>query len=213
MLYQDSVILLFAKAPVEGKVNTRLIADIGVQAATQLQHDLIHERLSMLSESKLCDVRLMCAPDREHLCFRQCDEQYPATLLEQRGDDLGERMFNGVSEALNDYKYCIVIGTDAPSLDSKKIKQSLERLHDGHEVVIVPAEDGGYVLIAMRQAHGFLFSGISWGSEKVMQQTRRRLDENDVSCVELTSCWDIDRLEDYQRYLDLLERAKVHDQK
>ena len=45
MKYPDTVILLFAKAPVAGKVNTRLIADIGVRAATLLQRDLIDQRL------------------------------------------------------------------------------------------------------------------------------------------------------------------------
>ena len=85
MLYDDSVVLLYAKAPVEGKVNTRLIADIGVQAATKLQYDLIHDRLSMLTKAKLCDVRLMCAPSRQAEDFLQCAEQYPVTLADQTG--------------------------------------------------------------------------------------------------------------------------------
>ena len=201
MLYEDSVILLYAKAPIEGKVNTRLIADIGIQAATKLQHDLIHQRLSMLTKANLCDVRLMCAPSRQDEFFLQCGKQYPVTLFDQTGDDLGERMFNGVSIALQQYKYCIVIGTDAPALDELRIKQVIEALHDNADVVIVPAEDGGYVLIAMHQAHKFLFEEISWGSADVMQQTRSKLNEKNVSFEELASCWDIDRFEDYQRYL------------
>ncbi len=92
MWYHDSVVLLFAKAPVEGKVNTRLIADIGVSAATELQHELIHHRLSMLSRANLCDVRLLCAPDSRHECFVRCRQQYPISLFEQSGTDLGERM-------------------------------------------------------------------------------------------------------------------------
>lgn len=201
MLYDDTVILLYAKAPVEGKVNTRLIADIGVQAATRLQHDLIHHRLSMLTEENLCDVRLMCAPGAQDDYFLQCAKQYPIPLFDQTGEDLGERMFNGVRAALQQYKYCIVIGTDAPALDEVKIKQVMDVLHGSSKVVFVPAEDGGYVLIAMRQAYKFLFEKIGWGSAEVMQQTRNRLNENDVSFEELACCWDIDRPEDYQRYL------------
>ena len=207
MLYDDSVILLYAKAPIEGKVNTRLIADIGIQAATKLQHDLIHQRLSMLTKANLCDVRLMCAPSRQDKIFLQCEKQYPVTLFDQTGDDLGERMFNGVSIALQQYKYCIVIGTDAPALDELRIKQVIEALHDNADVVIVPAEDGGYVLIAMHQAHKFLFEEISWGSADVMQQTRSKLNEKNVSFEELASCWDIDRFEDYQRYLAIEGKA------
>ncbi len=205
MLYHDSVILLYAKAPVAGKVNTRLIADIGVQAATKLQHELIHHRLSMLSRANLCAVRLLCAPDQQEKPFLQYEKQYPITLFDQTGKGLGARMFNGVVSALQQYKYCIVIGTDAPALDAARIKQAVDVLHTNSDVVFVPAEDGGYVLIAMQHAHAFLFQDINWGSADVMQQTRNKLDENGVSFEELASCWDVDRLEDYQRYLTLIK--------
>lgn len=203
MLYHDSVILLFAKAPVEGKVNTRLIADIGVSAATELQQELIHHRLTMLSKANLCDVRLLCAPDTRHNCFLQCQQQYPISLFEQSGSDLGERMYNAIHDALRQYNFCIVIGTDAPALDELSIQQALDTLHEGADVVFVPAEDGGYVLIGMRQAHDFLFQEISWGSAEVMQQSRNKLEINNIVYKELATCWDVDRLEDYQRYLSL----------
>ena len=205
MLYDDTVILLFAKAPVAGLVNTRLIADIGVQAATKLQHDLIHQRLSMLAQENLCTVRLMCAPDRQDECFLRCEQEYPVTLQRQSGADLGIRMLNGVKHALQNYKYCIVIGTDAPALDGSIIKQAIDVLHTKDEVVFVPAEDGGYVLVGLQKPYEFLFEGISWGSAEVMQQSRSKLKKNSVSYKELTTCWDIDRLEDYQRYLVLEE--------
>ncbi len=201
MLYDDSVILLYAKAPIAGKVNTRLIASIGVEVATKLQHDLIYHRLSMLSKANLCDVRLMCAPNQQDKTFLICKKKYPITLFDQMGVDLGERMFNGIVDALQKYKYCIVIGTDAPALNAKKIQQTIESLRSENNVVIVPAEDGGYVLIAMQQAYPFLFQNIDWGSAEVMQQTRDKLNENNVPYEELAVCWDVDRLEDYQRYL------------
>lgn len=212
MLFHDSVVLLYAKAPQAGKVNTRLIADIGVQAATALQHELIHHRLAMLSAAQLCDVRLMCAPDQQQETFLQCKSQYPIALFDQVGEDLGARMFNGASAALQDYQHCIIIGTDAPALDAVMVKQVLEILHQDNNdsnknaadtnnaVVMVPAEDGGYVLIAMQQAHTFLFENIPWGSSEVMQQSRDVLKENSVPLKELAACWDVDRLEDYLRY-------------
>jgi len=201
MKYSDTVILLFAKAPVAGKVNTRLIADIGVQAATLLQRDLIDQRLSMLIQANLCAVSLMCSPDVHDDYFVHCKAQYPITLLAQSGDDLGARMLNGIKQALQQYKYCIVIGTDAPVLDEVLISQAIERLKTGAEVVFVPAEDGGYVLVGLQKPYEFLFQGISWGSTEVMQQSTSKLKKNSISFSELATCWDIDRLEDYQRYL------------
>ncbi len=205
MKHPDTVILLFAKAPVTGKVNTRLISDIGVQAATQLQDDLIHQRLSMLTQANLCAVHLLCSPDvRQDDYFMRCKQQYPIALLSQSGTDLGMRMLNGIKQALQQYKYCIVIGTDAPALGEVLIEKAIERLKKGLETVFVPAEDGGYVLVGLQKPYKFLFQDITWGSAEVMQQSRNKLNKNGISFYELDTCWDIDRVEDYQRYLDFI---------
>lgn len=207
MVHDDCVVLLYAKAPHKGKVNTRLIPDIGVEAATKLQDDLIHHRLSMLGKARLCDVRLMCSPDQQDDYFVQRKKQYDIELFDQRGDDLGERMSNGVTDALLQYRHCIVIGTDAPALDEGIINQVLDRLRAKEQVVLVPAVDGGYVLIAMSSAHACVFQGVSWGSNKVMQQTIKRLSDNDICYQALPACWDVDTVEDYLRYLRLVETA------
>jgi rSAM/selenodomain-associated transferase 1 len=201
MYHPDCVILLYAKAPHKGKVNTRLIPDIGIDAATQLQDDLIHNRLAMLKSANLCDVRLMYSPDQTDDYFLQRKQQYHVALFQQQGDDLGERMYNGIDEALQHYSYCIVIGTDAPALDAELIRQAIDKLKAEVKVVLVPAEDGGYVLIGMSSAYFCLFDDIAWGSDKVLQQTINKLSANNIAYNKLPVCWDIDRLEDYQRYL------------
>ena len=210
MKYEDTVILVFAKAPVAGSVNTRLIPDLGVRVATKLQEDFIYQRLHMLQQANLCAVTLMCAPDIHHECFVQCQQQYNVTLQQQTGDDLGERMFNGIEQSLQSYKYCIVIGTDAPALDAAQITSAIETLHEdkdkNSQVVFVPAEDGGYVLVGMNQAYGFLFNNICWGSDEVMQQSRETLQRNNVNFTELAECWDVDNIEGYQRHLALINK-------
>ena len=82
-------------------------------------------------------------------------------------------------------------------------RQAIRTIHSETEVVFVPAEDGGYVLLGMKKPNAFLFQNVDWGSESVMQQSRERLNLNRVSFKELKVCWDVDRLEDYQRYLKL----------
>jgi rSAM/selenodomain-associated transferase 1 len=209
MLYNDTVILLFAKAPLEGEVNTRLIPDIGVQAATKLQYDLIHRRLKMLDKADLCDVRLMCSPDVNDAFFQECQRQYHVTLHAQSEGDIGDRMLYGIKAASQHYQYCIVIGTDAPALAADEIQQAIEKLKQGISVVLVPAEDGGYVLIGMQQVYEALFKDINWGSEQVMAQTRSRLADENIIYSELTTCWDIDRVEDYRRYLQLKDGTAI----
>jgi rSAM/selenodomain-associated transferase 1 len=203
MLFDDTVILLFAKAPIEGLVNTRLIPHIGSRAATALQIDLIHQRLTMLTRAELCAVHLLCAPDTDNGFFQQCKRRYPVKLEKQSEGDIGKRMLSALQYSLLQYKYCIVIGTDAPALDTESIKLAIEVLKSGIEVVFVPAEDGGYVLTGLQRVYDFMFQGIDWGSSRVMQQTRDKLEHNNVSYSELAMCWDIDRIADYQRYLQM----------
>lgn len=201
MQYPDAVILVYARAPVEGRVNTRLIPALGAKGAAELHRELLDRRLRQLAEAALCDVVLMCVPDTEHGFFQHCRQQYGVELASQTGKDLGERMFNGVGVALEKYPYCILVGTDAPALDTERIQQSIAELKENTEVVFVPAEDGGYVLLGLSQPHAFLFDRISWGTERVMQQSREQLQQNNIAFSELSLCWDIDRPEDYRRYL------------
>ncbi len=72
-------------------------------------------------------------------------------------------------------------------------------LRDGADVVLVPALDGGYVLVGMRRSAARLFQAISWGSERVMTQTRRRLRQLNLTCVELPALADLDTPADFLR--------------
>lgn len=205
----EAVILVFAKAPIAGKVNTRLIPDIGVEAATRLQQELIDRRLDTLTHNRLADVELHCLPDTDHECFVAAKKKYPVTLRRQHGEELGERMFNAAKRALESYRYCILLGTDAPALDVAAVDRAVEVLRSGESVVFSPAEDGGYVMLGLSQVHRCLFEDISWGTQKVMQQSRDALSANHIRHHELASCWDIDRLEDYLRYKAFEAGAEV----
>ena len=196
--YPDAVVLVFAKAPVPGNVNTRLIPDIGVEAATNLQAELIHSRLKNLQQKKLCATQLWCSPDVEHEFFQDC-KKYGVDLFVQHGEDLGARMSSAIKGSLSVYKRVVLIGTDAPSLTLDQIEHAIQQLAE-KDVVIGPADDGGYVLIGMSQHSHAVFQSIHWGSEKVLAATREKIQQNSLSSFELESCWDIDRVEDYRRY-------------
>lgn len=201
MKYKDTVILVFAKAPVAGAVNTRLIAETGVEKATQLQNDLIHHRLEELSQARLCETYLMCAPDAEHPCFQQCLSRYDIKLLVQEGDCLGERISRAVKSAADQWQSIIVIGTDAPSLTVALIESSIRALKNKHQIAIAPAEDGGYVMIGMAGYYPELFKDIAWGTDRVYEQTLQIAAALKLDCYITPVCWDIDRPEDYYRYL------------
>ena len=197
--YSDAVVLVFAKAPIQGEVNTRLIPDIGVEAATNLQSELILSRLKTLQENNLCATHLWCSPNTEYSFFQNCKKHYDIELFEQFGDDLGLRMSFAIKQSLQNFTRVILIGTDAPSLTTDHIETSITELNN-NDMVLAPAEDGGYVLIGMSQHNHNIFQSINWGSDSVLEATRDKISKNKLTSYELEPCWDIDRVEDYQRY-------------
>jgi len=200
--YTDTALLVFAKAPVLGEVNTRLIPHIGIEKATQLQEDLVHLRLKTFTEANLCHVQLWCSPDCNSDFFNECQDSYDVDLFKQEGIDLGARMSAAIKESLEDFKHVIVIGTDAPALDVIQIEEAITALRNSSKIVLVPAEDGGYVLIGMNQHHKEIFLTVPWGTDRVLRKTRGNIIALGLKYHELDECWDIDRPEDYDRYLE-----------
>ena len=203
MSYPDTVLLVFAKAPIPGEVNTRLIPELGVEVATALQSELIHSRLKNFVESNLCELQLWCSPDIHHDFFQDCKELFGVTLHEQKGEDLGARMSAAIKISLERFKHVVLIGTDAPALGLNQIEESIKSLHAKEEIVLVPAEDGGYVLIGMNRHYRELFLSIPWGTERVLRKTRGNVIALGLKLNELEPCWDIDHVEDYERYQEL----------
>lgn len=198
----DAILIIFAKAPVLGEVNTRLAPHIGSEAARALQQELIELRMQQFADSDTCDVELYCSPDTSHETFQHCRNEYGVKLSQQTGRDLGERMSHAMRDALQDYSRVVLVGTDAPAVDNDTIRDALQQLDD-HKVVLQPAEDGGYVMIAMREFNAAVFQTVPWGTERVLIKTRSNLVAAGMSWSELETSWDIDTPEDLLRYRDI----------
>ena len=85
-----------------------------------------------------------------------------------------------------------MIGTDCPVLEPAHLHEAAARLRDAAEVVVIPAEDGGYVLIGLRRPRRALFDAMPWGTGSVMLETRRRTEALGLVLHELSTLWDID---------------------
>lgn len=208
-LFPDSVLLIFCKAPIAGQVKTRLQPALSAEQTAAAHRQLTLMTLARAVQQPLCEVRLYCAPDTGHEFFRQCAEDYPLALATQCGDDLGECMLNAFSDALSRYRHAVLIGCDCPSLTVGDLQQALTALQNGNDAVIAPAEDGGYVLIGLNAPQPVLFSGISWGNEQVMAQTRRRAAGASLTVQELARQWDVDTAQDWDRYLATIPSCHV----
>lgn len=199
MKYPDCAILIFSKAPVVGQVNTRLVPYISAEQAANLHEELANDRLRMCTAADLCDVQLWCSPDTDHLFFSDCKLRYGVRLHTQSGNNLGERMSAALKAMLGQYKKIIIIGTDAPALDIDTIEAVVNEL-EHRDIVLVPAEDGGYVLLAASRHHEDLLVDVPWGTEGVLASTVRNIERLGLAYSLLGECWDVDRPEDLERY-------------
>jgi hypothetical protein len=191
-------IAVFAKAPVAGSVKTRLVAMLGAEGAARLHERLVERALATAFEARLGPVALWCAPDTSHPFFAQCAARFGVELRRQEGADLGERMHRAFEVALERHPALLLVGSDCPTLEPRDLAAAARAL-DTHDAVLIPAEDGGYVLVGLTRPHASLFEGVAWGTAAVMEATRARLAAAGLRWAALPALWDVDRVEDYAR--------------
>ena len=104
---------------------------------------------------------------------------------------------------LGRYKKIIIIGTDAPALDIDTIDAVVDQLEHS-DIVLVPAEDGGYVLLGTSKHHQDLLVDVPWGTQSVLASTVGNIERLGLSYSLLGECWDVDRPEDLERYRNWL---------
>jgi rSAM/selenodomain-associated transferase 1 len=189
-------IAILAKAPIPGFAKTRLIPAIGAHAAAVLQQRLTEHALATALAADIGPVTLCCAPDATHDTFLKLVARLRITLKPQPKGDLGARM---LAAAAGSAGPVLVIGTDCPALTEVHLRGAATALRGGTDVILIPAEDGGYVLIGMRSAQPALFSNIAWGTTTVLADTRAKIIEHRLMLVERPPLWDVDTESDLER--------------
>ena len=192
-------LLIFAKAPVPGRVKTRLAGRLGTRGAAALYKKLLRRTLAIAREARLCPVELWCAPDGRHGFFTACRREYGVRLRRQCGGDLGRRMNQALNRTLAVHRFAVLIGGDCVSLGAAELRGAVSRLAAGRDAVLGPARDGGYLLVGLRQPRPALFRGIAWGTSAVLAATRRRLRRSGADWAELSPGWDVDTPADLRR--------------
>jgi len=193
-------IAVLAKAPVAGFAKTRLIPLLGAEGAAQLQHGLIARAVATACAAAVGPVTLWATPDERHPAFQACSGRSDVALARQCDGDLGARMLAAIVAAEGPV---LVIGTDCPALTAQHLRTAAGVLRNGADIVILPAEDGGYVLIGMRSPAPALFTEMPWSTSGVMHETRRRLRALGLTWEEPVTLWDVDRPADLERLRDV----------
>jgi uncharacterized protein len=189
----DVVVLVFARAPVPGRAKTRLAPKLGAWGAARLQARLTARTLRVASA-----FEVQLHGTSRHAYFRAL--RVPFVL--QKGADLGARMHHATVRALRRHRAVIVVGTDCPVLRPRDLQRAA-RLLCARDVVLMPAEDGGYALIGLRRARAEVFRAIEWGGDQVYRETLRRIASAGLAWKALRTVWDVDRPEDLERLRSL----------
>jgi len=195
-------IIVFARAPRPGAVKTRLIPLLGPEGAAALHARMVKHAIATARNAALGAVEIHCAPDCDDDFFRYCGNRYHAELVAQASGDLGARMAAAASAALRAHARVLLTGGDCPALAARHLRAANQALLDEESAVLVPAEDGGYVLLGLTRSDERLFEGIAWGSNTVLADTRARLRNLGWHWRELETLWDVDRPEDYGRLIE-----------
>ena len=203
--YRNASILLFARAPILGKVKTRLLKVLTDSQILCLYKSMFERVISLLDESNLAEIHLWLDIDSSARSKIIQDLPTSFKLREQVNGDLGEKMSFAIRRTLNfdNSEFAIIIGVDCPALSYDYLDRALQYLHDGVDLVLGPAEDGGYVLIGMNNSYSEIFEGISWGTSDVLEETILKAKKIGVDHICLEPLWDVDRPDDLLRLSEL----------
>ena len=202
-LAPHAALVIFAKAPIPGEVNTRLCPPLTPDEAATLHGSFV---LDMLERTKLAIATLQlsfhrylaCAPSSELVFFKIMEERQGVRLLDQVGEDLGQRLHcTFVDLFAKGYKQVIIVGTDVPTLPLSIYQEAFAMLGRS-DVVLGPALDGGYYLIGLTRPAENLFAGVPWSTDQVLAVTQQQAKALGLS-VGLTTAWrDVDTIANLQ---------------
>ncbi len=202
-------LILFTRYPEPGNTKTRLIPALGAEGAARLQQRLTTRTLEAVRAFQ------QQVPGAAQVRFSGRDAAAMQAMfgdgvdyVPQDGGDLGQRLIHAIDAAFRQgASRVIVIGADCPQLDESVLREA-DRQLQSHEVVLGPAEDGGYYLIGLTAPQPSLFEGIAWGTSTVLAETLAKVKSQRLRSALLHTLADIDTPEDLiqcQRWPQLVE--------
>ncbi len=187
------LLIVFCKNPLLGQVKTRLAKTLGDEMALAIYLKLINYTQNVVKAVD-ADVAVYYSD------YVDTEDSWNNAYIKKRqhGKDLGEKMFNAISEGLNmGYASVCLVGTDIYELTPGIIDGAFDKLNKS-DVVIGPARDGGYYLIGMTRPDAKVFDISAWSTSSVLEETLLRVQEKGLGYAMLEALGDIDTEEDLQ---------------
>ncbi len=192
-------ILVFAKLPESGKVNTRMVPPLSPEEAAMLHVSSLRAVCELASSFPSCEVILVGTPDNRVDVIASLVASWVTDHWSQGRGDLGQRLSRATDRAFKTgADVVLLLGADSPTLPPRLLAGAIEAL-ETHDAVVGPTDDGGYYVLGMRRFWPALFARIDWGTERVADQTRHRAAAAGIDLEELEAWYDLDRFTDLER--------------
>ncbi len=193
---KKNTLIIFLKYPEAGKVKTRLAKDVGALRAAEIYSEMSKEIIENLLDAGSYRTIIFYDPPEKENEIRNWlgDKQCPITP--QAGETLGDKMADAFAQVFSSGSdKAVIIGTDCVDVSSKTITQAISSLNNV-DVVLGPAEDGGYYLLGLNSHMPEIFREIEWSTDRVLNQTLERIKEKKLNYELLKTLKDIDTLDD-----------------
>jgi rSAM/selenodomain-associated transferase 1 len=191
----DCTLVVFVKEPRPGAVKTRLAAAIGDEDAARLYRVFV-EAVLVATTPQAGEYERLVFFDPPEAAERIRSWLPSGRLRKQARGDLGARMAAAFARCFDRGAGRVaLVGTDAPALGRADVLAAFAELA-AHDVVLGPAYDGGYYLVALRAPQPSLFDGMAWSTSSVLDETLARAAAAGLSVARLRPLRDVDTLDD-----------------
>jgi len=192
------VVVVMAKRPVPGKTKTRLCPPLTPLEAAELYEALLRDSIDLVSSLRGIELAIAVTP---RTAVGQMGSFAPrgARMLAVDGADIGECLRGATEQLFSEgFTRVVAVNSDGPTLPAEYVERAVAMLANS-DVVLGPAEDGGYYLIGMRQKQPGLFTDIAWSSSRVAVQTLERAAAAGLTVAQLPSWYDVDTPAELER--------------
>jgi len=189
-----------AKVPLAGTVKTRLLPALSPEKCAELARAFLLDTVNK-AESVCENIILAYSPAAEIELLKKIVPS-ENNFLEQKGADLGEKMFKAFEFAFarQTDSAVVMIGTDSPHFPAEVIEEAFEYLETGAEIVLGKTPDGGFYLIGLKKILPDLFDRIEWSTPSVFAELSRNLEKLKIGEPKLVPpCFDVDTPTDLRR--------------
>jgi rSAM/selenodomain-associated transferase 1 len=201
-----NAIMIFAKSPIPGRVKTRLCPPLRPEEAVELYKSFVKDTIHTAQAVKNSVTTILYDPSTQFPGIDWLGPGFPESFISQKGRDLGDKLSTAFLEAFaRGAERVLAIGSDLPHLERDIIESAFSML-DKKDVVLGPAEDGGYYLIGLKRCWNDLFSGIAWSTSRVFKQTVQRTQNAGLSMGILPRLYDVDTASELNALEALLQK-------